>query len=145
MTRRDEMKIIQTGFESSDAGDLLVLLNSEWNDLSAFETSREGLAIPEPLVAIEAGRVIGGAAFTAYREPGGTDVVVWLNALYVLPQFRGQGIASGLIVAAMAFSPRLYALTDIPDLYTKLGWNVCSNSESGSVVGTPGRVPGRVE
>ncbi len=94
------------------------------------------MEIPTPIVALEDNRVIGGAAFSNYTQPGGTNTVTWLNAVLVLPEFRGRGIASRLIRAAEEISPLLYALTDIPDLYTKLGWQIHHTAEDGHVVYT---------
>ena len=130
------MKIVQIEFESAEAEQLLQLLNSEWQDLSVFEECRSGLAIPRPIAALHEGRVVGGASFTKFLEPDGNDEVIWLNALYVLPKFRGKGIASKLVEFAMNVSPKLYALTDIPQLYTKLGWKVKKEVENGIVVHT---------
>ncbi|EAR08765.1 GNAT family N-acetyltransferase [Reinekea blandensis] len=130
------MKIVQIEFESGEAEQLLRLLNSEWNDLSVFEKCRSGLPIPRPIAVLHEGRVIGGASFTSFLEPDGNDEVIWLNALYVLPEFRGKGIASKLVDLAVSVSPMLYALTDIPQLYTKQGWKVKKEVENGTVVTT---------
>ena len=128
------MMIHQVDFKSPDAAKLLVMLTNEWSDLTAFEEERDGLKVPKPLVVVLDEQLVGGAAFTAYKRPKGTDTVVWLNALYVLPSHRGRGLASQLIDAAIGVSPTLYALTDIPDLYTKLGWRVVVTDDNGSVV-----------
>jgi len=136
------MKIVQSDVASEESRDLLFLLRSEWDDFGGFEEAVYGLDVPQPLVALAGGRAVGGAAFTAFEEPGGDECgnkndgepVIWLNALYVVPECRGKGIASGLVTAATEICPVLYALTDVPGLYTRLGWAVCSEGESGFVV-----------
>ncbi len=128
------MQISQADFDSTEARDLLTLLKSEWNDLEKLEKVREGMAIPRPLVALADSGVVGGASFTSYHAPDNGEVVLWLNAVYIEPQFRGRGIASQLIRAATRISPTLYALTDVPQLYTKLGWQVHSEHDDGTIV-----------
>jgi N-acetylglutamate synthase-like GNAT family acetyltransferase len=54
---------------------------------------------------------------------------IWINAVLVAPEYRRQGVGSGLIRAAEEAArrvgiPSLYALTEVPDLYSKLSWSV---------------------
>lgn len=55
--------------------------------------------------------------------------VVWINAVFVEPQWRGQGIASELInrgvkQVSSTVQSQLYAYTNIMGLYQGLGWSV---------------------
>lgn len=83
--------------------------------------------------------VIGGLAYSYFQEPHQVRDVVWINAVYVDSQWRGQGIASELIKRAVAQMPdyyrsqsqpskdstsNLYAYTNIPALYLSLGWSI---------------------
>ena len=113
---------------------------AEWGPKSALDLD----AIPNlsPLVAIANGEPIGGLAFTRFQRPGpGPKVsVLWINALFVPPIHRRKGIASQLIQAAEAEAVRLreaelYALTDLPALYEKLGWRLIRSDAAGTVVG----------
>lgn len=125
----------QVDFGSAAAVRLLALLNAHWSDLTHLETERDGMEIPQPFVAQEGNCVVGGGCFSRYTRPGGSDPVVWLNALYVVPSHRGRGIASQLLRDCIRVAPQLYALTDIPALYTQLGWKILSTDSDGIVVG----------
>lgn len=94
-------KIIETEIGSGFSKQLYSMLVGEWNDMEAFESTRFGLSIPNPMVVEEHNQVIGGAAFTRYQKPDSNDVVIWLNALYIRPESRGQGIATDLIYACI--------------------------------------------
>ncbi|EMY6778292.1 TPA: GNAT family N-acetyltransferase [Vibrio alginolyticus] len=109
--------------------DLESLFQSEWSDFSLADTYKPKAELPPVIVALWNNEVIGGLAYSLYQEPHGISEVVWFNAVYVLPNWRGQGIASELInrgvsqVAATTQS-NLYAYTNVPPLYESLGWSV---------------------
>ncbi len=128
------MKISRLEIKSQKALELNRLLNIEWPNLGEFRATELGLKVPGPIVAIEKQELIGGLSFTCYKEPDGEEIVVWVNALLVIPSFRFQGIASKLILASHCSANCLYALTDIPVLYTKVGWQVVKKDSNGTVV-----------
>lgn len=73
--------------------------------------------------------VIGGLAYSHYQEPHQVRDVVWVNAVYVDAQWRGQGIASELISRGVkqvssAVQTQLYVYTNVMELYQGLGWSV---------------------
>ena len=77
---------------------------------------------------------------SSFRKPGRKELGLWINALFVPPKHRRNGIASQLVRAAEAEAARagereLFALTDIPKLYQKLGWQCMKSSSGGIVVG----------
>ncbi len=85
--------------------------------------------LPPVIVALVDGQVIGGLAYSRYQEPLTNDEVVWFNALFVRPEWRGKGIASQLInlgveQVSSEIQSRLYAYTNVPSLYASLGWSV---------------------
>jgi|TARA_B110000027_G_scaffold39844_1_gene44001 GNAT superfamily N-acetyltransferase len=127
-------KIIETEIGSDFSKQLYSMLVGEWNDMEAFESTKFGLSIPNPMVVVEHNQVIGGAAFTRYQKPDSNDVVIWLNALYIRPESRGQGIATDLIYALHGIAKGLHALTDVADLYIKAGWNIVKEDENGTIV-----------
>ncbi|TOM49292.1 hypothetical protein CGH75_25170 [Vibrio parahaemolyticus] len=54
--------------------------------------------------------------------------MIWFNAVYVSPEWRGQGIASELInrgvnQVSAAFQSHLYVYTSVVPLYQSLGWS----------------------
>ncbi|MEH0724847.1 GNAT family N-acetyltransferase [Vibrio alginolyticus] len=109
--------------------DLERLFQSEWSDFSFADPYKPEAELPPVIVAMRNNEVIGGLAYSRYQEPHGNSEVVWFNAVYVSPNWRGQGIASELInrgvsqVAATTQS-NLYAYTNVPPLYESLGWSV---------------------
>ncbi|MCZ6398856.1 GNAT family N-acetyltransferase [Vibrio alginolyticus] len=108
--------------------DLERLFQSEWADFSFADTYKPESELPPVILALRNNEVIGGLAYSRFREPHGNSEVVWLNAVYVSPDWRGQGIASELInrgvsqVSATTQS-NLYAYTHIVPLYESLGWS----------------------
>ncbi|MGB0835757.1 MAG: GNAT family N-acetyltransferase [Psychrobium sp.] len=94
-----------------------------------FQLSDIGLSnpkIPHPIAVICDDEVVGGLAFSLFEEPNTTAQVIWLNAVYIAPKYRGEGLASELISYAQSLltgrQKWLYAHTDVPSLYARLGW-----------------------
>ncbi|MEH6557557.1 MAG: GNAT family N-acetyltransferase [Oceanicoccus sp.] len=126
--------IIETQINSDFSKKLYSMFIGEWENMEVFESTKSGLSIPNPMVALANNQVIGGASFTRYQEPGSNNIVIWLNALYVRPENRNQGIATELIHASRGVANSLYALTDVADLYTKAGWNIVKTDKDGTIV-----------
>jgi GNAT superfamily N-acetyltransferase len=110
---------------------------SEWGQEGAFDL--DDSTEPRPLVAISDEGTLGGLAFAIFRAPGTESPGIWINALFVAPNHRRKGIATLLIRAAEGEAERLgerelYALTDIPELYEKLGWRCVQSDSTGTVV-----------
>ena len=126
--------IREVAFESALAASLYALQAAEWPELQPFKQEEFGRLVPCPLVALKSDRLIGGASFVSYYEPGSESVGTWLNALIVIPQERRQGVATALIEASAKAAGRVYALTDVPELYTKRGWRSISSDKEGTVV-----------
>jgi GNAT superfamily N-acetyltransferase len=120
---------------------------AEWGRVDPFESSKDGLVSPSPLLAIDGVQLLGGLAFTRYAVSGSEKIGLWINALFVAPAHRGMGIGSELIRGSKAEAARikeseLFAYTDVPELYQKLGWQVESHSAEGTVLKS-GRWPYR--
>jgi GNAT superfamily N-acetyltransferase len=127
-------EIFQTNLNSPQAEALYTLLVQEWSDLPVFEAERNGVSIPDPVVVLDREVVIGGASFTRYVGPDSQKTEIWLNALLVEPHYRKQGVASSVIEYLHQLPHPIYALTDVPKLYTKCGWSILISDEQGSVV-----------
>ena len=106
---------------------------SEWGEVESAEN------VPPPLLAIDGQELRGGLMFSRFRNPDGEGVGLWVNALFVAPEHRREGIGSRLVRAAESEAVRageraLFALTDVPTLYEKLGWQCVKASSEGTVV-----------
>ncbi|MFJ2479157.1 GNAT family N-acetyltransferase [Pseudomonas sp. NPDC087598] len=87
-------------------------------------------AIPSVVVAIEDGRLLGGALLIDSDMKTRPDLTPWLAGVYVKAEDRGRGIASQLVKriveeAAGLGVRELYLYTDAAQsLYARLGWEV---------------------
>ncbi|EGQ7800918.1 TPA: GNAT family N-acetyltransferase [Vibrio parahaemolyticus] len=105
------------------------LFQTEWSDFLFADTYKSEAHLPPVLVALRDNEVIGGLAYSWYQEPHGNTEVIWVNALFVSPKWRGQGIASELINRGVnqvseTLQNNLYAYTNAALLYKSLGWSV---------------------
>jgi len=97
---------------------------SEWRQIDPMLQAQ----IPSPRIALGSNnQPLGGLSFTKAASPLNGKPSVWINALYVLPEFRRAGLATALIKqAAMAAEtmniPELFVHTHVPRLYQKLNW-----------------------
>ncbi len=73
------------------------LFQTEWSDFLFAETYKSEADLPPIIVALRDNEVIGGLSYSRYQEPHGNSEVIWFNAVFVSPEWRGQGIASELI------------------------------------------------
>lgn len=127
-------RIKNLALESKCASTLNSILNREWPEIGRFEREKYGLSIPSPIGVFVNDEIVGGLSFTSYKAPGSEDVVTWVNAVYVLPNYRGKGYARKLVLAAQLSAECLFALTDIPALYTGVGWRTVSQDSDGAIV-----------
>ncbi|CDT58580.1 GNAT family N-acetyltransferase [Vibrio coralliirubri] len=105
------------------------LFQSEWSDFKFKDTYKENVKLPPVITVLRDNVVIGGLAYSYFQEPHQVRDVVWINAVFVAPQWRGQGIASELInrgvrQVSSGVQSQLYAYTNIMGLYQGLGWSV---------------------
>lgn len=105
------------------------LFQGEWPDFTFFDTYIPDTKLPPVIIALRNNEVIGGLAYSHYQEPHQTHEVIWLNAVFVCHDWRGQGIASELIrrgVRQVSANTQhhLYVYTNVAPLYQSLGWSV---------------------
>lgn len=87
-------------------------------------------AIPSVVVAIEDGRLLGGALLIDSDMKERPELTPWLAGVYVKAEERGRGVASQLVnrivEEAKALGVQtLYLYTDAAQsLYARLGWEV---------------------
>jgi GNAT superfamily N-acetyltransferase len=100
-----------------------------------FKAHQNRDTLPIAWVAHNEEGALGTAALRQTDLPGREDLGPWLGGVYVLPRFRGRGVASALcrVVEATAGAmgiPRLYLFTlDQEPLYAHLGWGVFEEAE----------------
>jgi len=135
-----EMIQIKTGVTNvEDLSVLLKWLNELWPPFVSFDAEKKGLILPQPILAYENDKVVGGLAFTGYEKPQQDDIGLWINAVYVHEKWRGLKIASKLIRTAEIVATQyghecLYAQTDVPHLYLNNGWKIVSENQGNTVL-----------
>ncbi|MEZ9472609.1 GNAT family N-acetyltransferase [Vibrio lentus] len=132
-------KVIFRNFDESSPcwSELEGLFQSVWSDFKFKDTYKDSVQLPSVITVLRDNAVIGGLAYSHFQEPHQVRDVVWINAVFVEPQWRGQGIASELIKRAVEQMPdyyqsgpskdstsKLYACTNIAPLYLSLGWSI---------------------
>ena len=100
---------------------------AQWEPVDVYRGAEPGFVVPDPLLAVESDELLAGLALSRYKAVGSEQLSIWINALIVAPGHRGRGIASMLIRAAESAAIKvqaaeIFAKTDVPDLYRKLGW-----------------------
>ena len=105
------------------------LFQSEWSDFKFKDTYKDCVQLPPVIIVLRDNVVIGGLAYSHFQEPHQVRDVVWINAVYVDAQWRGQGIASELISRGVkqvssTVQTQLYVYTNVMELYQGLGWSV---------------------
>jgi GNAT superfamily N-acetyltransferase len=118
--------------------ELLEQLEKEWPAIEPVDLV--GGTVPLPSVALTSAHTLaGGLVFVMAKSPLSDEFAVWVNAVLVLQEHRRQGVATRLIEAAERAAirfgvARLFALTELPDLYRKIGWSVLRNDGADNVM-----------
>lgn len=103
-------------------------ISEEWGSEHSFESLDRSRPLPSPLLAMVGDRLAGGLSLTWHIAPDSPELALWINTVYVEPDFRGNGIASKLIAAAeehartVTGEVTLLVYTDVPQLYEKNEW-----------------------
>ncbi len=119
---------------------LLALCAAEWPDMKSIAVASPKISIPAPLVALDSkNELLGGLVFSQFARPERADLALWINAVVVRDDCRGQGIASRLIAQAEAAAratgaSEQFVFTQFPGLYQKLGWQVVTESAQDTVL-----------
>jgi len=144
MTQAPQLIPVDNG--SPYLGTVAQWIADEWSEESgdSVETIKQKILnsdhAPPSHVAVIEDLPVGLVWLCRYQAQDESQPSLWINALYVQEAFRNRGIATELVTRAMhissAFEDRLYAYTDIPEFYLRLGWSVHkeANEEGHSVV-----------
>jgi N-acetylglutamate synthase-like GNAT family acetyltransferase len=108
-------------------------LYSDWNATTAateFAAQHSDGRIPTTLVALRDGQLLGSVSVIEDDLPGWQHLNPWLASLYVIPEFRGNGVGAALVAGA----ERLISASGIKQIFlftesrttffTQLGWQV---------------------
>ena len=86
--------------------------------------------MPITLIAHDERGVLGTASLKAKDMDSVPELTPWLSAVYINPEYRGQGVGKALIseiekLARAAGHPKLYAFNPISQgVFEKMGWKV---------------------
>ncbi len=112
---------------------------NEWRTVDPFDGVYDEPVVPPPVLVIDGDELIGGLAFTNAPVRGAEKIGLWINVLIVLPEYRGRGIGSKLVLEAEVEADdvnadELFVYTDVPNLYQKLGWSVIDDADTNTVL-----------
>jgi len=108
--------------------------DSEWDDVEPLASIKDGQVIPNSIIALRDGELVGGLVFTRFLSPITKEQAVWINAVFIKREDRKQCISSLLINHAETLvkemgEPELLVFTQIPTLYSKLNWQVIETQD----------------
>lgn len=103
--------------------------------VARFQLHQNHDILPIAWIAHEGNTAFGTAALRTFDLVGREDLGPWLGGVYILPQFRGRGIATALCqtveVKALDLGfDRLYLFTHGAEtLYERIGWKRLEQTE----------------
>lgn len=123
------MIILKKTNNYSDISLLEKWISTKWGKTDNKSAEIMDKFLPSPILAYDDNILIGGLKFDYYIRESDKEKTLWINAVYILPNKRKQGIASMLIKEAVDIATKtsyneLYVYTNIPDLYSKLDWEI---------------------
>ncbi|MFL6529257.1 MAG: GNAT family N-acetyltransferase [Chthoniobacterales bacterium] len=103
--------------------------------LKSYRERAQRDRLPLALVAFESEQLIGTVSLKPQDLEIRPEITPWLGGLFVIPEWRGRGVASLLMHRAVDEAwrlnlPRLFLWTSSAEaLYLKLGWRVVERTE----------------
>ena len=128
MTQREKFEIREVEKGSPYLDEVERLFQSEWSDFQLSNDYNQNANLHAVIVATLDNELVGGLAFSRYKEPNRDTEVIWINAVFVKPEQRGKGLAKTLIQAgvrqvSLFKQAYLYAYTNVSQLYQGIGWD----------------------
>lgn len=112
-----EVKIRVRKAEPKDCVNIVKLLKEGWNeqtveyapveDLRGYRWILDILEVGFIAVADLSGRIVGVAAAAPYQTPWSRQWMLEMEFLYILPKFRGDGVANELVRSVEQFSNKV--------------------------------------
>ncbi len=134
-----DITIVRLNTDSDHVATVASWTYAEWGHLNpayTAETWREAFrrecgdgGVPSVFVAMQGDRPVGTAALMAEDMDSRRELTPWLASVFVLPEWRGRGIAARLIrrveeEAVACGVDQFYLFTpDQQGLYRRLGWS----------------------
>ena len=112
---------------------------SEWGNKDFPTENLYDEWLPLSILAYQNNILIGGLRFDYYIKPEHTKKTLWINAVFVVPNSRKQGVASLLIKKAVDIArtttfKELYVYTQFPSLYSNIGWESLEKNDDNYVL-----------
>ncbi len=125
---------ITTTYSEPEFRQFKTLIADQWPHAELPDWHQDGSKLPKAILAVISSSVmgnsvIGGLSFLWYPKPGGGQLALWINTLFIAPFHRRSGVASALVQFAMnehAQAREIFVYTTVPGLYLKLGWSLVS-------------------
>lgn len=112
----EQKKIRVRHAEPKDCVNIVKLLQQGWNEQTVEYAPVDDLRgykwilsiLEEGMIAVADlnGRIVGAACASPYRPPWSREWMLDMEFLYILPTFRGDGVAEGLLDAIQKFADR---------------------------------------
>ncbi|CCN50188.1 putative Acyl-CoA N-acyltransferase [Vibrio nigripulchritudo MADA3029] len=130
-----KLTVIECEKDSPFVEPLEALFQQSWADFTFLKSDAFSSNLPPVFAALIGEKLAGGLSFTRHQAPNSEHDAIWVNALYVLPEYRTNGIARTLLKSAerhaakLGYS-RLYAYTNVSYIYLSNGWKISETSSS---------------
>jgi len=135
-----KMVLIQSAkSDSLHLNTLYQWFHSEWDDVEPLASSKDGKIIPNPIIALNGDELVGGLVFSRFLSPITKEQAVWINAVFIKPESRRQGISTQMISFAEQLvkemrESELLVFTDMPELYSKQNWQIIETQDENFVL-----------
>ena len=129
------MKIEIKHANQEDINKLDEWIFSEWGESSPVDKMLSDENLPIPILAYKDNNLVGGLKFSYFKRSKSEEKTLWINALYITPSSRRQGIAKMLVSKAKDVSidtnyNELFVYTKFPELYLNLGWDLIESKDN---------------
>lgn len=105
--------------------------------IDRLQTQAQKSGVPTTLIALKDEQLLGSASLVTYDMKGREDLSPWLGGVFVVPDYRRQGIGTQLVQGIVAEAnkqniERIYLYTtgqNNKNFYIQMGWSVTEEVE----------------